>query len=123
MIQVAIFKIEVTDEIIPTQSGLALLGLLLSKTKLAERLDNLPTETGVEPEIPNSDIAKSYLGLLVQGKTDFDHIEAYRSDPFFKKCLDMEKVPSSSTLRQRLDAAKESWKDIVSEESARLIKR
>lgn len=117
------FKLEVTDEIIPTQSGLALLGLLVSKTKLTEKLNELPTETGVEPEIPNSDIAKSYLGLLVQGKTDFDHIEAYRSDPFFKKCLNMKKVPSSPTLRQRLDGAKESWKEIVLKESAQLIKR
>ncbi|MBS3787874.1 hypothetical protein KGY79_06725 [Candidatus Bipolaricaulota bacterium] len=84
------FKIETTDEIIPTQSGLALLGLLISKTKLSQRLDQLPTETGVAPEIPNSAIAKSYLGLLVQGKTEFDHIEAYRDDPFFKKCLEIE---------------------------------
>jgi len=117
----AIFDIEVTDEIIPTQSGLALLGLLLSKTKLTERLNQLPTETGADPEIPHSDIAKSYLGLLVQGKTEFDHIEAYRDDPFFKKCLHLEKVPSSSRLRQRLDEADETWEDTVLEESARLI--
>ena len=122
VIQVAIFDIEPTDEIIPTQSGLALLGLLLSKTKLTERLNKLPTETGHEPEIRHSDIAKSYLGLLVQGKTEFDHIEAYRDDPFFKKCLGLEKVPSSSRLRQRLDESTETWKDIVLEESARLIK-
>ncbi|MBS3812443.1 hypothetical protein KGY64_01310 [Candidatus Bipolaricaulota bacterium] len=37
VIQVAIFDIVVTDEIMPTQSGLALLGLLLSKAKLTER--------------------------------------------------------------------------------------
>ena len=121
VIQVAIFDIEPTDEIIPTQSGLALLGLLLSKTKLTERLNKLPTETGHDPEIPHSDITKSYLGLLVQGKTEFDHIEAYRDDPFFKKCLQVEKVPSSSRLRQRLDEADKTWKDIVLEESARLI--
>ncbi|MFP3953950.1 MAG: hypothetical protein ACLFVS_07490 [Candidatus Acetothermia bacterium] len=33
----AIFDIVVTDEIMPTQSGLAFLGLLLSKAKLTER--------------------------------------------------------------------------------------
>ena len=98
------------------------MGLLLSKTKLSQRLIQLPTETGVDSEIPNSAIAKSYLGLLVQGKTEFDHIEVYRDDTFFKKCLEMEKVPSSSTLRQRLDKAGGEWEDIVLEESARLIK-
>lgn len=117
----AIFDIEVTDEIIPTQSGLALLGLLLSKTNLSKRLNQLPTESGHDPEIPHSDITKSYLGLLVQGKTEFDHIEAYRDDPFFKKCLGLDKVPSSSRLRQRLDEAEKAWKDIVLSESARLI--
>lgn len=123
VIEVAIFDIEVTDEIIPTQSGLALLGLLLSKTNLTKKLNQLPTDTGVEPEIPHSAIAKSYIGLLVQGKSDFDHIEAFRSDPFFKKCLNIDKVPSSSTLRQRLDKAEGKWKDLILEESARLIKR
>jgi hypothetical protein len=117
------FELEVTDEILPTQSGLALLGLLISKTKLTKRLNKLPTDTGVKPEIPNSDIAKAYLGLLVQGKTDYDHIEAFRDDPFFTKGLDMEKVPSSPTLRQRLDSAEGSWKEMLLEESARLIKR
>ncbi|MBS3789109.1 transposase [Candidatus Bipolaricaulota bacterium] len=119
----ATFDIEPTDEILPTQSGLALLGLLLSKTNLTEKLNQLPTETGVKPEIPHSDIAKSYMGLLVQGKSNFDHIEAFRGDPFFKKSLDMEEVPSSSTLRQRLDKAEDKWKDVVLEESARLIKK
>jgi len=66
VIQVATFDIGVTDEILPTQSGLALLGLLLSKTNLTEKLNWLPTETGVDPEIPNSDIAKSYIGVDVR---------------------------------------------------------
>ena len=34
----------------------------------------LPMRTGVS----NSDIVRAYLGLLVQGKSDFDAIEGYR---------------------------------------------
>jgi len=85
----AIFDIEPTDEIIP-QSGLALLGLLLSEAKLTERLDQLPTESGHNSVIPNSDVANSYLGLLVQGKTEIDHIEAYRDNPLAKRAKQKE---------------------------------
>jgi hypothetical protein len=35
--------------------------------------------------IANSDILKSYLGLLVQVKNDFDAIEAFRGDEFFTR--------------------------------------
>jgi hypothetical protein len=49
--------------------------------------------------IANSDILKSYLGLLVQGKSDLDAIEEFRGDDFFTRALDVGTVPSSSTLR------------------------
>jgi hypothetical protein len=48
--------------------------------------------------------AASYLGLLVQGKSDFDAVENYRGDKFFKEALGIGLLPSSPTLRQRLDA-------------------
>ena len=60
----------------------------------------LPVRTGVAC----SDIVRSYLGLLVQGKSDFDAIENYRGDNFFKQALGIGLLPSSPTLRQRMDA-------------------
>lgn len=65
----------------------------------------------------------SYIGLLCQSKNDFDHIEPFRADPFFYRALGIQVVPSSATLRQRLDqiAKISSWKSIVLEESAQLI--
>jgi hypothetical protein len=41
---------------------------------------------------------KSYLGLLVQGKSDFDAIKAFRGDDFFARALDVATVPSCATL-------------------------
>ena len=38
----------------------------------------LPVRCGVS----NSDVVRSYLGLLVQGKSDFDAVEGYRGDKF-----------------------------------------
>ena len=44
------------------------------------------------------------IGLLCLGKPDFDAIKPFRADPFFRHALNMNKVPSEVTLRQRLDA-------------------
>ena len=60
----------------------------------------LPLRTGVS----HSDIVRSYVGLLVQGKSDFDAIENHRLDKFYKQALGITLLPSSPTLRQRMDA-------------------
>ncbi len=81
--------------------GLALVGHYLEAlTPQWARLDGaLPVRGGVS----NSDVLRSYLGLLVQGKSDFDAVENYRGDKFFKEALGIGLLPSSPTLRQRLD--------------------
>ena len=84
-------------------AGLALVGHHLNQlTAEFKRIDAaLPVRTGVA----SSDIVRSYLGLLVQGKSDFDAIEGFRGDAFFKQALDIALLPSSATLRQRMDSA------------------
>ena len=57
----------------------------------------------VRSGIANSDILKSYLGLLCLGKNDFDAIEVQRTDAFFARALHLRAVPSSPTPRQRMD--------------------
>lgn len=83
-------------------AGLALVGHHLERLAPAfKQIDKAqPVRTGVR----TSDICRTYLGLLVQGKSDFDAIENYRGDTFFKQALGIELLPSSATLRQRLDA-------------------
>jgi hypothetical protein len=83
-------------------AGLALVGHHLKRlAPVFKRIDKaLPVRSGVK----NSDIVRSYLGLLVQGKSDFDAIENFRGDTFYKQALGIELLPSSATLRQRLDA-------------------
>ena len=83
-------------------AGLALVGHFLKGLQpVLGRLDAaLPIKGGVV----NSDVVRSYLGLLVQGKSDFDAIENYRGDTFFKTALGIHLLPSSPTLRQRMDA-------------------
>lgn len=98
------FIIEETDEKLTPNSGLDIVGQLLSNTALSTRLDQLLIpNVKTMPDVSNSDVAKSYIGLLCQGKSDFECIEEYREDPFYQYALDIGSVPSCSTLRQRLD--------------------
>ena len=83
-------------------AGLALVGHYLHAVgPVLGRVDAaLPVKGGVL----NSDILRSYLGLLVQGKSDFDAIENFRGEVFYKQALGIALLPSSPTLRQRMDA-------------------
>jgi hypothetical protein len=74
------------------------------------RLDAaLPVKGGVA----NSDVLRSYPGLLVQGKSDFDAIENFRGDTFYKQALGIGLLPSSPTLRRRMDARAAEFFDFV----------
>lgn len=63
------------------------------------------------------------IGFICVGKPDFDAIELFRDDPFFTQSLCLNSVPSSPTLRQRLDSARGGFNNIILEESLRLVFR
>jgi hypothetical protein len=96
-----------------SNAGLALVGQYFKRLGINQRIDTQFPLSG--KGIANSDILKSYLGLLVQGKNDFDAIEAFRGDAFFSRALGIGAVPSSPTLRQRMDTHAADWFELVSE--------
>jgi hypothetical protein len=83
-------------------AGLALVGHYLKA--LAPEFARLDAALPIKGGVVNADIVRSYLGLLVQGKSDFEAIEGFRGDAFFKQALGISLLPSSPTLRQRMDA-------------------
>ena len=94
-----------------SNAGLALVGQYIKRLGIQSRVDRqFPVGVG---GIANSDILKSYLGLLVQGKNDFDAIEAFRGDSFFTQALGVGVVPSCSTLRQRMDTHAAAWFELA----------
>ena len=94
-----------------SNAGLALVGQYLKRLNISARIDaKFPVGPGA---IANSDIFKSYIGLLVQGKNDFEAIEAFRGDKFFCRALGITTVPSCSTLRQRLNTHASAWFELV----------
>ncbi|WP_031433561.1 IS1380 family transposase [Methylomarinum vadi] len=88
-------------EFYTSHSGLALVGLCLNQYgQLNQVLDKgIPLRHG----IAHADIIKSMIGSLCLGKSDFEAIENYRDDDYFKTALSIQQVPSSARLRQRLD--------------------
>jgi hypothetical protein len=92
-----------------SNSGLALIGQYFKLMRLDQHVDPAFPVRDTAISVLNSDILKSYLGLLVQGKTDFDAIEAYRDERFFAEALGIRNVPSSPTLRQRMDTHAAAW--------------
>jgi hypothetical protein len=117
------FIISTTDEVLLTQSGLALVGALLQQTKLRQRIDALDVEGCPRPEVKHGDVVAATIGLLCLGKSDFNDIEAFRDDPFFRLSLGLRQIPSEATLRQRLDAMRDACGAILREESAMLVRK
>ena len=95
------FILEQSDtEFYTEHSGLALIGQLINRfTPLKKLSEKIKKRHG----IPNIELLRSYIGLLTLGKSDYDALENYRNDPFFKQALDIKQVPSASRLRQRFD--------------------
>ena len=102
-----------------SHAGLALVGQYFKRLGIKQRIDReFPIGKG---GIANSDIVQSYLGLLVQGKNDFDAIEAFRADDFFSRALGLKAIPSSPTLRQRLDSHAPAWFGLADELNTALL--
>ena len=81
-------------------SGLALIGQFINRyTSLSKTSRKIKKRHG----IPNIELIRPYLGLLCLGKSDYDALENYRSDPFFKESLGIKQIISPSRLRQRFD--------------------
>ena len=98
------FQLEQSAEKLTSHSGLALFGATLEGSEMVNKLKEIKLSEGKqEPKISHNDVIVSYIGLLGLGQSDYEAIEPFREDAEFKLFLDVEKVPSSATLRQRLN--------------------
>lgn len=105
-----------------SHAGLGLVGMAL------ERWTNLAAEAAAlapvrKDGMPHRTMLASYVGLLCLGKSDFDAIDAFRTDPYFLHALGLARAPSAGILRQRLDTHAEDFKDVVIEASIAFLRR
>jgi hypothetical protein len=117
------FIISETDEVLVSHSGLALAGAILQGTQIRKRASAVRLGDRRRPEVSHADVLTAMIGLLCLGKPDFEAIEAFRQDEFFRRALGLTKVPSEGTLRQRLDELEHRCDAILLEESAAMVAR
>ena len=88
------------SEIYASAGGLAVVGPIINRhSGLKKRLKSVPLRHGIS----HIDLVRTYLGLLCQGKNDFEAAEGIRDDVFFQHVLGIARLPSSARLRQRFD--------------------
>ena len=111
------FVIEFTNERIITPSGLAIVGGMLGKSDLVKRMNRIPVDAKKrsEPQIKNGDIALTYIGLLAQGKTQYEAVKEMSDDSeYYKDALGIVRaIPSAETLRQRMDDIGDSRREDI----------
>jgi hypothetical protein len=117
------FVISTTDGVLIPQAGLGLVGALLQDSKLRQRIDALDVEGFLRPEVKHGDVVAATIGLLCLGRSDFNDIEMFRNDQFFRQSWGLCQIPSEPTLRQRLDAMRDLCGPILREESALLLRK
>ena len=72
-----------------SHAGLAFIGKYLKRVNVNALID---PKFAVRSGVANSEILKSYLALLCLGKSDFDAIESFRDNAFFKRALGLSTV-------------------------------
>ena len=113
------FHLKESSRHLTSTAGLMLIGHCMALTQL-ERLDVRLPKRG---KIRLSDGVKSYVGLLTLGKSDFEAIEAFRGDRFFREALGIGQVPGSVWLRQQLETHAAALREYTDDWSVRLIQR
>ncbi|MCY7306704.1 MAG: IS1380 family transposase [Rhodoferax sp.] len=101
-----------------SHAGLALIGKYFKRININSLID---PAFKVRSGVANSAILKSYLALLCLGKNDVDAVENFRDNAFFMRALGLAGVPSSPTLRQRLDTHVASWFDLAAQLNHKLL--
>ena len=92
-----------------SQAGLTLIGQCIRLSSL----DTSPFNKQQLSGISHTDILKSYLSMACLGKSDFEAIENHRHDDYLKEVIGISHVPSSSTLRQRMDDQADNYREVM----------
>jgi len=100
--------VKLSNERLITPSGLAIVGGIIGRSDLAKRVDKLAVLSGKRSPklIKTSDCFLTYIGMLCQGKPQFEAVKELLVDPeYYIDALGIKTdIPSAETLRQRMDA-------------------
>jgi hypothetical protein len=114
--------IKLSDKNFVNHAGLPFISNLLNDSKIFSRINIVSKYKKNTGLIPDYDIVKTCIALICLGKTNFDDVEQYRNDRYFKKVLKLKAVASAPTIRQRLETYGEGMWSALRQISIELIK-
>ena len=103
-------------------AGLVFLGEMARMIQIDQMARKI---TSGNPQIAVKDILRTMIGLLSQGKSDFDHAKAVIGEEFFMNSMGIDRVPSAETYRQKFQelALNKDLESILPDLSVRLWKK
>ena len=116
------FKIEQGNELINSVGGISLVGKALEQVEMKKHLiDNTPGT--LLQRTRTADTLMSWIGLASQAKTNFEDIELFRDDEFFKSTFGLNHIYSSSRFRQIMEEiANDEVEEVVKDCNLSLLK-
>lgn len=114
-------RIKTISQRLVAHSGLALVGHLLSQAGFDAKFNTF--NHAKKSKISHSDIIKSLAGVISVSKPTFEAIEEFRDDTFSAECMEIGRVPSPETLRQRTEQFSPETRQILIDHSVQLIKK
>ncbi len=119
------FRLESTNEVITSNSGIIIAGLILNSAEFKNHINNALGRQSkyAKNHFTDYEIIKCYIGLLCVGKTSYESIDIFKYDEAFKKSLELPILPSKESLRQRLEKLPDSLNEVLQDFTAGFIKK
>ncbi|MFZ1729587.1 MAG: IS1380 family transposase [Bacteroidota bacterium] len=102
-----------TKSNLTSHAGLFQIGEFFKTSGFRSAIDAVSTVKARKGVPSDSDIVFCMIALYSIGKPTYEAIEEYRYDPYFRDVIGVRRVPSSETLRQRIEALPASITAVV----------
>jgi len=108
-----IFNIQYTDENLQSNTGLAIFSKILDQVNPEGFFHHYQfTNKSSDHFYSDKDVILSYLGLILSGQINYEDIDFCRNDILFRRAINVHRIPSKETIRQRLDLLAHFYPDI-----------
>lgn len=117
--------IEFSDERLITPSGLVFVGQILGKSSFVKKINRAPiSKDYLQKQIKNEDVLLTYIGMLCQGKPQYEAVREMMDDPdYYKYALGISyAIPSAETLRQRFDMIGDSLRKDIQQANVDMLR-
>ena len=117
--------VEFSNERLITPSGLVFVGQILGKSDFVKKISRAPiSEEYLQKQIKNGDILLTYIGMLCQGKSQYEAVHEMMDDPdYYKYALGIAyAIPSAETLRQRFDMIGDSLRGNIQQANIAMLR-